>query len=611
MHDQPEGTDQGTDSEVDMPEPAKQTDESNVMSVLKDIQNKVANLTIQKEKTERDISQINQSLTDISLNMVSKQELNAAIGGVTDTYLKDKDKLDQTLQEFTTRLDLVGTEFKETSQVQNEKMRNLELSINDTKLVQIVDLERMKEKIHQLETEVKDLKEAKKTNLAEKGEKGQKEQHQDSRKSLIMEGLTECPQEDIYDVVINTIRQIGMNIFENDIDLAYRIGKFRGFDTWPRPVRVLLVSERVKLHIMENREEIKLSQTHYNVRFLKDEPKEKRVARAILRKGAIRARERGSHVTERAEGIQINGKFYNLENAHELERSYKDALMSTTAPKVKTKMNTDTDKGRSRKKIPCERETEKWYAFYTKESIYSSFYNVPVTYRGVPYQTLEHGYQATHALECNDMEAYRDILKAETPAEAKDIGGRIPFSEHWEKIKGPHMEELQYAKFTQHPYLADKLCKTIGKLMIEGSKDRYWGAGVTVDSPILDTQRFGGRNELGKRIGNARIRILADRKGIQSPAPRLEMAMETSASLGQQTPGPPIAHLTGQNPMTLSPLVSADLPTGETQKLPANTAIISDSIEILEVDISPNKTTKPPPPPLSPKVYYKEGVIEV
>ena len=135
---------------------------------------------------------------------------------------------------------------------------------------------------------------------------------------------------------------------------------------------------------------------------------------------------------------------------------------------------------------------------------------MPVTYRNVPYPTLEHGYQATHALECNDIEAYKDVLKAPTAADAKAVGSRIPFSEHWETVKGPHIEELQYAKYMQHPHLREKLCSTVGKTLIEASKDHYWGAGVLINNLALDTQRFGGRNELGQRIGNARTRILTE-----------------------------------------------------------------------------------------------------
>ena len=238
------------------------------------------------------------------------------------------------------------------------------------------------------------------------------------------------------------------------------------------------------------------------MRLVKDEPKEARIARAVLRKGAANARERGAYVIEKNDAVQIDGTLYNLQNAHTLERSYKDALMTNT---MFQKGKKDVpERGRSRPTPPhCERETEKWIAFYTKQSTYSSFHDTPVTYRGVPYKTLEHGYQGTHGLECNDMEAYKDILKAPTAAKAKEIGGEIPYNEHWEKIKGPHMEDLQYAKYSQHPELADKLCKTVGKTRIEATKDCNWGAGVTIENPALDKQRFGGRKKLGKRIGNA------------------------------------------------------------------------------------------------------------
>ena len=173
------------------------------------------------------------------------------------------------------------------------------------------------------------------------------------------------------------------------------------------------------------------------------EPKEKRVPRAILRKGAQKARERGCTVINRAHAVEINGKTFNLENAHELDRTYKEVLL--TPPEKKNLQERNT-KSQSKQKLPCERQSEKWLAFYT-ESTYSSFHKVPVTYRNVTYKTLEHGYQATHALECNNLEASNVNSKADTVAEAKAIGGEIPFIEHRETVKGWHMEELQYTKY--------------------------------------------------------------------------------------------------------------------------------------------------------------------
>ena len=129
-------------------------------------------------------------------------------------------------------------------------------------------MEKISEKISQLETEVKVLRDVK---LQKPIENVNKER--DTKKSIIIKGLNKCAHEDIYPAVISTIKQTGLNIFENNIDLAYRIRSFKAFNTWPRPVRVTFVSERVKLHIMENRECMKNSANHYNVRLVKDKPK--------------------------------------------------------------------------------------------------------------------------------------------------------------------------------------------------------------------------------------------------------------------------------------------------------------------------------------------------
>ena len=89
------------------------------MGMLKDIQDKIAHLTVKKEKSEKDISQINQNLEAISQNMVSRPELETAIGKVSDHYMKDKIKQNQTLQEHNTRLK--SSELEEVVDAQQEK----------------------------------------------------------------------------------------------------------------------------------------------------------------------------------------------------------------------------------------------------------------------------------------------------------------------------------------------------------------------------------------------------------------------------------------------------------------------------------------------------------
>ena len=600
-----------SEPEVVLPKPNKKS--KDLAETLKKIETSITNLTIQGEQTQSQITQINENMAKITTDIVSREELTNAISNVTDAYLKDKKTLEETLVGYRVNLDILGEEIKEGTVDYKAKTSNLELLINETKLTHLLHQEKMTEKITQLEAEVQTLKNKQPNRdeiQPEKSLPAKTKPEQDTRKNIIIEGLNENPHEDIYQSVIETIKQTGLNIFENDIDLAYRIGSFKGLNSWPRPVRVTLVSERVKLHIMENRDKLQESFTHYNVRFVKDEPKEKRVSRAKLRKGAQRARERGCKVINKNDAVEIDGKTYNLDNAHEIDNTYKDALLTPPQRNVAQKNRVE----KRNAKLPCEREADTWLAFYTEESTYSSFHKVPVTYRNVPYKTLEHGYQAMHALKCNDMEAYNDVLKAPTAAEAKLVGSRIPFDEHWETVNGPHMEELQYAKYMQHPHLRKKLCSTVGKTLIEASKDRYWGAGVLINSPSLETKRFGGQNELGKRIGNARTRILTEQLKKKTNAQNQEIDMETSSSLPDAlvTADIPVPTLTPADHTAKSAKTTGTVTTTKTTlSLPANTAVHSESIEILELNISPPPDRRKLQPPLSPKIYYKEGVIEV
>ena len=115
---------------------------------------------------------------------------------------------------------------------------------------------------------------------------------------------------------------------------------------------------------------------------------------------------------------------------------------------------------------------------------------------------------------------------------------------------------------------------------IEASPDNYWGAGVLITSPSLDTGPFGGRNELGKRLMRVRTRLIAEDEIPNRN--RTEMPMEAIASL------PLIAGTTLQaaTPPTTTPLFPTTALVHKGRPLlPANTAPISDSIENIEENI--------------------------
>ena len=243
-------------------------------------------------------------------------------------------------------------------------------------------------------------------------------------------------EEDVYDTVISTIREIGINIYNNDINLALRIGTYKGDNVWPRPIRVELVSTHVRNVVWQNRWKLEKSMSHYNVRISKDETREVRQARAILRKSASKARSQGKIVYQHEDHILIDGQKYDLQNATQLKGKTTYAQIArekeTNAPITNEKLELKNDA--KKYKLPAERKTKIGLAFFTVGSKKSCFYPARVIHEGVDYQTLEHNFQCMKALNSEMMDLYHRIKEAPTPRRAKELGGEVPFNPEWDRL---------------------------------------------------------------------------------------------------------------------------------------------------------------------------------
>ena len=151
-------------------------------------------------------------MTKITTNIVSREELTEAIGNVTGAYIKDKEILDETLSSFKLNLNIIGDDRKEASTKFKAKTTNFDVEIIEVKLTHMLHQEKMADKITQLENEIQTLKN-KPTKEGETQHGKQTPQKpksdQDTRKNVIIEGLNEIPHEDVYQSVMQTIKQIG------------------------------------------------------------------------------------------------------------------------------------------------------------------------------------------------------------------------------------------------------------------------------------------------------------------------------------------------------------------------------------------------------------------
>ena len=133
----------------------------------------------------------------------------------------------------------------------------------------------------------------------------------------------------------------------------------------------------------------------------------------------------------------------------------------------------------------------------------SNFAYSPFEVNGVTYQTNEHFFQATKAINPEDQ---KTIALADTPGKAKRYGRKIALRSDWEIIKEDVMRCGLAAKFRQNPELMRKLIDTGDAILIEGTSwhDNYWG-----NCYCDKCANIQGKNRLGELLMELRT---AERK---------------------------------------------------------------------------------------------------
>lgn len=136
--------------------------------------------------------------------------------------------------------------------------------------------------------------------------------------------------------------------------------------------------------------------------------------------------------------------------------------------------------------------------FNRKYFFLSNFYECPVFYEGLVYNSTEAAFQAAKILYG------REYFTKMNPPAAKKEGRRVNLREDWEEVKMGVMYDVCYAKFAYNPSLKEKLLKTGEEHLEEANHhgDMIWG---TVEGK--------GENNLGKILMQLRKDL---REGVKS-----------------------------------------------------------------------------------------------
>ena len=136
---------------------------------------------------------------------------------------------------------------------------------------------------------------------------------------------------------------------------------------------------------------------------------------------------------------------------------------------------------------------------------------------GIRYATAEHWMMTGKARLFNDQEMLEAILKAHSPAEAKQLGRQVRNFDPdiWGKNCFDIVCEGNLHKFSQYPDLKDFLLNTGDRVIVEASpRDRIWGIGMGKSNENAENPHlWRGQNLLGFALMEVRDRIrIADRK---------------------------------------------------------------------------------------------------
>lgn len=125
----------------------------------------------------------------------------------------------------------------------------------------------------------------------------------------------------------------------------------------------------------------------------------------------------------------------------------------------------------------------------------SNFYEAPVEYDGITYQSNEAAYQAQKCADKKDREQFADA----SPGDAKRLGRKVHLRPDWEDVKVSIMRDIVTAKFEQNPDLRERLMHLKNIYLEEGNTwgDRIWGV-------TYDEKGKHGQNLLGQILMDVR-----------------------------------------------------------------------------------------------------------
>ena len=238
-----------------------------------------------------------------------------------------------------------------------------------------------------------------------------------------------------------------------------------------RPILFNLQWYGDKEYIMREKKKLR-DGIYVNEDFPPEIQERRRILRPILKKG-IRGNYKGK-ISLSYDKLIVNGKAYTASNLHELP----------------VDLNPQET---------CQRSNDDTVAFFGLHSPLSNFHRSPMKIDNVNYFCVEQYFQAAKAEKFNDDDTHYKIMRSNNPFEVKQLSYKVKdfIQQQWDDCSMAIMKKGVLNKFCQNEGLIPHLVATGKKAIIEASRDRTWGCGISLTDPtLLNSQAWsneGGR----------------------------------------------------------------------------------------------------------------------
>ena len=148
--------------------------------------------------------------------------------------------------------------------------------------------------------------------------------------------------------------------------------------------------------------------------------------------------------------------------------------------------------------------------FFGELNPLSNFYPTSFEYNDIVFHSSEQLIQYMKAVYFEDSNTATSILNCDNALECKHLARNITkFNrDEWIKVAGDMCDTGIYEKFNQNKHLANILINTGSSMLVEASRDRDWGCGVSLyDDRCLAPQTWYAQGLLGQILEEVRRRL--------------------------------------------------------------------------------------------------------